>query len=77
VDVVDVVDVVAERIIYRDVKLSNLMIDADGYVKLADFSSSRRMAPNERAFSLVGSPHYVAPEIVTREGHSYSCDWWR
>ncbi|XP_055621626.1 ribosomal protein S6 kinase alpha-5 [Toxorhynchites rutilus septentrionalis] len=66
-------------IIYRDIKLENILIDADGHIVLTDFGLSRELVyENERAHSFCGTIEYMAPEIVksNQNGHDASVDWW-
>lgn len=66
-------------IIYRDIKLENILIDAEGHIVLTDFGLSRELVyENERAHSFCGTIEYMAPEIVksNQNGHDSSVDWW-
>jgi cGMP-dependent protein kinase len=61
-------------IVFRDLKPENIIIDEDGYLKLIDFSSSKITA--SRTYTIIGTPHYVAPEMILRKGYSISVDYW-
>jgi cGMP-dependent protein kinase 1 len=61
-------------IIYRDLKPENVMIDEDGYPKLIDFGISKIL--NGRTYTIVGTPHYMAPEVIIGKGYSFSADYW-
>ncbi|CAG9336267.1 unnamed protein product [Blepharisma stoltei] len=65
-------------VIHRDLKSANVLIASTGQVKLSDFGSSRQFEElgTKVSKSLKGSPYWMAPEIVMREGHSYSADIW-
>ena len=63
-------------VIHRDLKSANILIHEDTMAKLADFGSSKRVEKHEYSKSFVGSPYFMAPEIVKREGHSYAADIW-
>ena len=64
----------ARDLVHRDVKPSNLVVDAAGYARLVDFGFARRLAPGERSVSLLGTPEYLAPEIFLNEGHAAPVD---
>lgn len=64
------------RIVYRDLKAENLVLMANGYLKLIDFGFAKKMKVGEKAYSLLGTPGSIAPEIVSRCGYSYPIDWW-
>ncbi len=62
-------------IIHRDIKPENIIIDEKGYIKLIDFSCSKRIK-NNYTKTIIGTPMFIAPEILNGENYSYSCDYW-
>ena len=62
------------NIIYRDLKPENLLVSADGYLKLTDFGFAKVVV--NRTYTLCGTPEYIAPEILLNKGHGKGVDWW-
>jgi len=66
----------SKDIIYRDLKPENILMDDDGYVYLTDFGMAKFLKKDTLAMSFCGTPEYLAPEIITGEGHAKEADWW-
>ena len=62
------------KIVYRDLKPENVMVDEMGYPKLIDFGTAKLL--EGRTFTIVGTPHYMAPEVVLGKGYMHSVDIW-
>ncbi|KAL7576356.1 hypothetical protein ACA910_018169 [Epithemia clementina (nom. ined.)] len=62
------------KIVYRDMKPENVLVDRTGYPKLIDFGFAKYCP--EKTFTFCGTPGYVPPEIITKRGHDCTADNW-
>lgn len=62
------------QIAYRDLKLENVLLDEQGFCKIIDLGFAK-IVP-DTTFTLVGTPEYLAPEIIMSKGHSKAADYW-
>uniref|UniRef100_A0A7S0J4A9 cGMP-dependent protein kinase n=1 Tax=Calcidiscus leptoporus TaxID=127549 RepID=A0A7S0J4A9_9EUKA len=62
------------KVVYRDLKPENLLIDKEGYLKMVDFGFAKIIT--DRTWTLCGTPEYLAPEIILNKGHGFGADWW-
>lgn len=52
-------------------------MDKSGYIKLTDFGLSKALIyEDEKAMSICGTPEYLAPEVIKKQGHNKTVDWW-
>ncbi|CDW56390.1 Pkinase domain containing protein [Trichuris trichiura] len=63
-------------VIYRDLKMENVVLDERAHVKLIDFGLAKWLKRGERTKTICGTLHYMAPETLTGLGYSHSADWW-
>ena len=61
----------------KSLKPENVLIDRQGYIRITDFGLSKNNVKGDRdAHSVCGTPEYLAPEVLLRQGHGKPVDWW-
>lgn len=63
-------------VIYRDLKMENVLLDEDGHVQLIDFGLARWLSYCSRAQTVCGTMQFMAPEVLAAQPYSHAADWW-
>ena len=65
-----------KNIIQRDLRPDNIFLNSDGYIKLTEFTYSKKLK-DDYTYSLCGYPEYYSPEMINKTGHNKSIDFWQ
>jgi len=77
-EIISAIDYLHDKaIIYRDLKLENLLLDSDGHIKIADFGLCKEdMRQGSTTRTFCGTPEYLAPEVLDDVNYGLAVDWW-
>jgi cGMP-dependent protein kinase len=67
----------SQHIIYRDVKPENFIVTETGYIRLIDMGTAKLLKSRaSKTYTIIGTPHYMSPEILKGKGYTLSTDLW-
>lgn len=66
----------SKRIVYRDMKPENILLDDDGHVRISDLGLAIEIPEGDNVRGRVGTVGYMAPEVIQNERYTFSPDWW-
>lgn len=66
----------SKRIVYRDMKPENLLLDDNGHVRISDLGLAVQIKNGETIRGRVGTIGYMSPEVVKNERYTFAPDWW-
>ena len=62
------------KFVFRDIKPENVMVLDNGYIKIIDFGTAKEI--EDKTKTTLGTPHYMAPEMILGKGYSFEVDYW-
>ena len=64
------------RVIHRNIKPSNCIINLEGYIILIDFGIAKDITGKDFTKTILGTNHYISPEMIEGKGYSFATDYW-
>jgi serine/threonine protein kinase len=66
----------SRKIVYRDLKLENILIGDDNHIRLIDFGLAEQLKEKQMLNETCGTAQYLAPEMILQKSYTFSVDWW-